>query len=79
MRDCVSGVTFVVPCNDSSGLVGSLKEKIIARFRGEKEESGFESVNYTLTLAGSEAILNDKDVIDDVLQDGDFVTLVGML
>ena len=62
---------YVIPCSDPSASVKKLKEDVVVRIRGEEASSG----NCRLILSGSEAILSDKDIISDVLRDGDFITL----
>ena len=74
MKNRVNGETYVIPCDDSAAPVEVLKLKIISRLgkTGKESEHGASH----LVLAGSEAILNDKDAISDVLQDGDFISLI---
>ena len=62
----------VVPCGDPGGLVEGLKKAILERLRREGDGP---SDHYTLSLAGSGATISDKDVIQEVLRDGDFLVL----
>ena len=63
----------VVPCGDPTALVESLKRTILERLCGERAGP---SDQYTLSLAGcTQATLSEKDVIQEVLRDGDCLLL----
>ena len=61
----------VVPYGDPAGLVEGLKKAILERLcEGEAP-----SEHYSLSLAGCGAAISDKDVIQEVLRDGDCLLL----
>lgn len=64
------GETHVVPCSDSAVSVETLKAAIVSRLC-----SGSNCEKYRLTFSGNEAVLDEKDAVKDVLQDGDCLSL----
>ncbi len=71
MQEAGRSHATVVPCSDPSGLVKGLKDTILERLKSEGS-----SEQYTLCLAGcAEAAINDKDVVQSVLRDGDCLLL----
>lgn len=70
VKSGVCGQTHVIPCSDSTASVEKLKATIIARLYTDGD-----CANYRLSLAGCEAIINEKDAVQDVLQDGDCLSL----
>ncbi|XP_064399955.1 histidine ammonia-lyase-like [Halichondria panicea] len=68
--------SYVIPCKLLSSTVADLKQSILDR-QSEKSQSEkrHDSSELKLTLAGSEAVLSDQDLVQDVLQDGDVVQL----
>ncbi len=71
LRDGKESPSYVIPCKELSSTIADLKQSILER----QSEKGPNSSELKLTLAGSEAILSDKDLVKDVLQDGDMVQL----
>ena len=65
------GKSYVIPCKDTKASVAALKREVLARFVAKTEESS----RYTLVLVSSGAVLFDRDAIQDVLQEGDFISL----
>lgn len=63
--------SYVIPCKLLSSTVADLKQSILDRQSEKKHDSS----ELKLTLAGSEAVLSDQDLVQDVLQDGDVVQL----
>ncbi len=62
----------VVPCGDPAGLVEALKKAILERLC----KADVPSEQYRLSLAGcTEAAISDKDVVQEVLRDGDCLLL----
>ena len=74
-----AGQTYAIPCNEPAASVGFLKVQALERWEENKSrEGGAEkrrAEEFQLTLSGSGALLSDKDVIRDVLRDGEFVNL----
>jgi hypothetical protein len=70
-----SGDSHLVPCGDTTVLVERVKEAAVKRVCGES--NGCSPGNYRLLLAGTDSVINDKDVVEDVLQDGDCLLLQG--
>jgi hypothetical protein len=77
---CCSGggepQTYALPCNEPTARVGSLKSLALDRWsenRGDNSKRGAEG--FKLTLSGTGALLSDKDAIQDVLRDGEFLDL----
>ena len=78
-----AGQTYAIPCNEPGASVGFLKVQALERWRDSsnkksKKGSGGEekkAEEFQLTLSGNGALLSDKDVIRDVLRDGEFVNL----
>ncbi len=72
-----SGKNLAVPCSDSSCSIEKLKQKIVSRFQ-EDSSSGGKCVScdgYRLVLAGQEAVLCERDTVEEILKDGDFLIL----
>ncbi len=69
--------TYVIPCKDGTLSVGSLKEDVLTRcgLLSSPSAGSAKSRQFHLSLSASEAILSEKDAIEDVLQDGDFIRL----
>lgn len=65
---------YVIPCKNLRGSVASLKEDILSR-RADINTEGRDASLYRLALAGSGAILSDKDIIEEVVRDGDVLQL----
>ena len=74
-----AGQTYTVPCKDSGACISELKSQALARWceNNGRKSGGRERTadSFKLTLSGNGALLSDKDVICDVLQDGEFVNL----
>ena len=72
--------SYVIPCKEPADSVGLLKRAALERWAesnalksgGASEQNADE---FQLTLSGNGAVLSDKDAIQDVLQDGEFVNL----
>lgn len=71
------GGSYAVPCSDPAILVGELKEAVVKRMCSESD--GCSPEDYRLILVGTESIISDKDVVGEVLRDGDCLILQGML
>jgi histidine ammonia-lyase len=76
----VAGQTYTIPCNDPAASVGYLKAQALDRWgenNGKKSKGGEErkAEEFQLKFSGNGALLSDKDVIRDVLRDGEFVNL----
>ena len=67
--------SYVIPCKDSKASVAALKREVLARCIARPEEES----RYDLVLVSSGAVLCDRDAVQDVLQDGDFVALRKLL
>ncbi len=67
-----NGECFVIPCEDATASVGKLKESVKRRLCSESDTP---SEHFRLILAGTESIISDQDVIQDVLRDGDCLLL----
>ena len=68
--------TFAIPCNEPSARVASLKSIALDRWSATGgETSRRDADSFKLTLSGTGALLSDKDAIQDVLRDGEFVNL----
>ena len=70
------GKNYVIPCKDASTrdrtTVAALKREVISRcVEGKPEDES----KYSLVLGSSLAVLCERDAVQDVLQDGDFVSL----
>lgn len=67
------GKSYVIPCKDASRTsVAALKREVISRcVEGKPEDES----KYSLVLESSLAVLCERDAVQDVLQDGDFVSL----
>lgn len=63
----------VIPCKDATVLVEKLKETVVKRLCGSEEYAE----GYRLVLAGTGSVVAEKDVVEDVLQDGDCLLLRG--
>lgn len=68
-----SGECHVIPYNDGHAPVKRLKEVVLGRLYTGLNDG--DSASYRLSMAGSEALLNDEDIVQDVLQDGDYLLL----
>ena len=64
------GETHVVPYGDAAAPVKKLKSAIVERLC-----AGEDSEDYKLCLAGSGAVISEKDTVQEVLQDGDCLSL----
>lgn len=80
VKVCCSGgngsQTYAIPCNEPTARVASLKSLALDRWSencGGKSKRDAE--HFKLTLCGTDALLSDKDAIQDVLKDGEFVNL----
>ncbi len=71
LTDGKESPSYVIPCKELSSTIADLKQSI----RERQSEKGINSSDLKLTLAGSEAVLFDSDLVQDVLQDGDVVQL----
>lgn len=71
LRDGKESPSYVIPCKELNSTIADLKQSILER-QSEKDSNSSE---LKLTLAGSEAVLSDQDLVQDVLQDGDVVQL----
>lgn len=71
--------SHVVPCQDASVTVRALKENVVKRLCDADSSDSYsaadDDVQYQLLLAGTESALEDRDVVQDVLQDGDCLIL----
>ena len=68
--------TYAIPCNEPTARVASLKSLALDRWSENcGDESKRDPVHFKLTLCGTGALLSDKDAIQDVLKDGEFVNL----
>lgn len=72
-----SGECHVIPYNDGDAPVKKLKEVVLERLCAGLSDG--DSASYRLSMAGSEALLNDEDIIQNVLQDGDYLLLSSCL
>lgn len=83
VKVCIAGSapaqTYAIPCKEPAASIGLLKDQVLDRWRennGKKSgEDHRKPDSFQLTLSGNGAVLSDKDVIQDVLQDGEFVNL----
>ena len=66
-----NGESYVIPCNNPADIVSQLKVLTVERLC-----SGGNVESYRLVLAGTSSIINEADVIQDVLQDGDCLLLL---
>lgn len=71
------GQTHVIPWGDSTVKVEKLKASILDRLCPGASDSDTDSDKYRLSLAGNDAVIDEKDTIQDVLQDGDCLSLNG--
>ena len=72
------GKSYVIPCKDGKDSVAALKREVLARCVVAKSEAAAASVQearYDLILKSSGAVLCDQDIVEDVLQDGDTLSL----
>ena len=73
----LAGQTYVVPCNEPGACISVLKSQALARWCENNciklEERNADDSKLALSANG--ALLSDKDVIKEVLQDGEFVEL----
>lgn len=67
--------TYAIPCNEPTITVGVLKSLALDRWSEDNGGGKKESDLFQLTLSGNSAILSDKDLIEDVLRDGEFIDL----
>lgn len=78
VKSANGGSSHVVPCQDVSVTVRALKENVVKRLRdtnGCSDSSADDDVQYRLLLAGTESALEDRDIVQDVLRDGDCLIL----
>lgn len=68
-----SGECHVIPYNNGGALVKKLKEVVLGKLCAGLSDG--DSASYRLSMAGSEALLNDEDIVQEVLQDGDYLLL----
>ena len=66
------GTSYVIPCKDPKTSVAALKREVLARCVGSKIE---DESRYILILCSGGAVLSERDTVQDVLQDGDFISL----
>ena len=69
---------YVIPCKDGKDSVVALKREVLARCVVAKSEAAAASAQearYDLILKSSGAVLCDQDIVEDVLQDGDTLSL----
>ena len=71
VKSTTTGKTNLVPCENSNESVQTLKKKILSRCC-----PGTDASDYKLVLAGSDAVLDEKDAIKDALRDGDYISLI---
>ena len=62
--------SYVIPCKNGKAAVTTLKCEVLSRIGETRDAKSFQ-----LTLASNGAVLDDKDVIQEVLQEGDFICL----
>ena len=72
--------TYVIPCKEPTASVASLKSLALDRCPEKSGKNcelscGRDPDHFQLTLSGNGAALSDKDTIQDVLRDGEFVCL----
>ena len=67
------GTSYVIPCKDANARVAALKREALARCLANLKPE--DDSRYRLVLASSGAVLCDRDAIQDVLEDGEFVAL----
>lgn len=72
VKDVAKGDTYVIPCSDTAAKIETLKKEVIGRL----QQAEVVPSEYRLCLGSSKALLCDKDVVGDVLQDGDFINLI---
>ena len=71
------GTSYVIPCKDPKASVAALKREALARcFAGKHRD---EESRYNLVLVSNGAVLCEEDAIQDVLTDGEFVSLRKLL
>ena len=83
VKVCIAGSapaqTYAIPCKEPAARIGLLKAQALDRWTEnsgkEPGEDERKPDRFQLTLSGNGAVLSDKDVIQDVLQDGEFVNL----
>lgn len=67
--------TYVISCNPTAS-VGSLKSQTLDRwFDNSSEKSARNADRFGLKLSATGAVLSDKDTIQDVLREGEFVNI----
>ena len=74
----IGGKNYVIPCKDGKDSVVALKREVLARCVVAKSEAAATSAQearYDLILKSSGAVLCDQDIVEDVLQDGDTLSL----
>lgn len=83
VKVCIAGSapaqTYAIPCKEPAASIALLKGQALERWtenNGKKAGEDERKLDrFQLTLSGNGAVLSDKDVIQDVLQDGEFVNL----
>ena len=80
VKVCCSGggepQAYALPCNEPTARVGSLKSLALDRWSENRgDNSKRDAEGFKLTLSGTGALLSDKDTIQDVLRDGEFLDL----
>ena len=78
------GKSYVIPCKDGKESVASLKRQVLARCvavvaKSEAAAASAQEARYDLILKSGGAVLCDQDVVEDVLQDGDTLSLRELL
>ena len=71
---------YVIPCKDGKASVAALKREVLARCvavvaKSEAAAASAQEARYDLILKSSGAVLCDQDIVEDVLQDGDTLSL----
>ena len=71
---------YVIPCKDGKASVAALKREVLARCvavvaKSEAAAASAQEARYDLILKSSGAVLCDQDTVEDVLQDGDTLSL----
>ena len=69
--------TYLIPCNSPTDSVGQLKRWALDRWLEDsgKKTGEWKADRFDLTLSENKALLSDTDPIQNVLKDGEFVSL----